>query len=162
MPTTTTTTTPVDYFSVMAFDAIGNGEADDTAALQTAINAASAGDGATEGPAGFVYAPPGFRFKTTAPLVINTPIRLYFGSYIYYAGATGSAVIVNSLAPVAGRNTGFDLEFVGLRAVNGNTAAPTGINASGTIGVEVRTMQFSRLRVGEAIGFTKYGVYLNS
>src|SRR5262249_38030153 len=109
-----------------------------------------------------VYAPPGFRFKTTAPLVINTPIRLYFGSYIYYAGATGSAVIVNSLAPVAGRNTGFDLEFVGLRAVNGNTAAPTGINASGTIGVEVRTMQFSRLRVGEAIGFTKYGVYLNS
>jgi hypothetical protein len=46
--------------------------------------------------------------------------------------------------------------------VNGNTAAPTGINSVGSTGVEVRNMQFSTLEIGEAIAFTFAGINLNS
>lgn len=61
--------------NVKDYGALGDGAADDTAALQAAIDAASAGS--------TIYFPPG-TYRTTAGLTINTPnLRLFAGSRDY-------------------------------------------------------------------------------
>lgn len=144
------------------FGAVGDGSTDDTAALQNWLNWLQSLGSLTEGAAGAGVCPAGFKFLTSKPLLISTPINMAFNSWIYYTGTTGSAVVIGAVAPVNGRNTGYKLYFAGLRAVNGNTAAPTSVNTSGSVGVEVRNMQFSRLQIDELIAFTYVGLFCNS
>lgn len=61
------------YFSVTSFGAVGDGSADDTAALQAAINAAQAVGGTA-------FLPPG-SYKTTSPLVITSRMSLLGSGY---------------------------------------------------------------------------------
>lgn len=143
------------------FGAKGDYAADETTHLQAFLDYLQLPAPASEGPAATGYCPAGKTFKTSAALSISTPIILDFGSFIYYTGTTGSAFIVGATMPQNGRNTGYKIRLAGLRAMNGNAADPTGVNASGSVGVEVRSMQFSELEVGKIIAFTKYGFYGN-
>jgi hypothetical protein len=153
----TTTTEQTPFY----FGAIGDGKTDDT---QAWINALSWAQSVStfEGAVGKIYCPPGFTFATSGSLGISTPIVIDCESFIDYQELSGSAFIIGQNAPTNGKNTGYDLRFAGFRASNGNSSAPTGINATGSYGIEVRNMQFSKLRIDEIIAFTGAGFYGNS
>lgn len=151
---------------VRLFGAVGDGVADDTAAIQAAINAAEALGTADEGAIGSVYAPAGYTYKITSSLAINVPIHVDFRSFLYLAsGSPTSAVVIGAAAPLTGShglmNTGYRLYFAGLRDLNGNMALPTSVNTSGSVGIRVHAMQFSTLEVGTTIAFTYCGIFLD-
>jgi hypothetical protein len=148
-------------FGAVCNGGLNNG-VDDTASIQSWLNWLQTGTPIAEGSAGSGYMPAGYKCLTSAPLTVSVPITLRFDSWIYYSGTSGSAFVIGASAPSGSRNTGYDISIAGLRATNGNASLPTGINAGGTVGVEVRNMQFSRLSVGNAIAFTYAGVFLNS
>ena len=147
---------------VRYFGAVGDGTTDDTTAIQAAITVAEALGTADEGAVGSVYAPAGYTYRITSSLIINTPIQVDFRSYIDLDSASPTdAVIIGASAPVSGKNTGYRLYFSGLRDRNGNTALPTGVNSSGTVGIRVHNMQFSSLELGTVIAFTNCGIFLD-
>ena len=69
-------------FNVRAFGAVGDGVHDDTAAIQAAIDAASAGLG------GVVYLPPG-GYRTSAPLTLPTDSISLVGAGVETRGVMG-------------------------------------------------------------------------
>jgi hypothetical protein len=148
-------------FGAICNGSVNNGQ-DDTSAVQNWLNWLQSIGSIAEGSAGSGYMPAGYKCLTSSPLVVTTPITLRFDSWIYYSGTSGSAFVVGATPPSGTRNTGYDISIAGLRAINGNSTLPSGINASGSVGVEVRNMQFSRLAVGNAIAFTRAGIFLNS
>lgn len=97
----------------------------------------------------------GASFELSKPIVLNVE------GYLRYTPTIGSALVIGATIPVSGRNTGYDISIKGLRAVNGNLALPTGYNAAGCSGVEIRNMQFSNVRIGRIIAFTKAGFWGN-
>ncbi len=148
--------------NVMDFGAVGDGVTDDTAAIQAAIDYVSAQSVATEGPAGRVVAPSGYKFRTSAPLkATTTPIVIDFRSFIEYDASTGSAFVIGTTTANS-RNTGFDVYLQGVREVAGSCTTPTTVSSSGSVGVEIVGMQFSKFHVGKVLCFTKFGVFLNS
>lgn len=153
--------TAVTSKSIFDFGAIGDGVADDTTPWLNAVAWAQSASSA-EGAVGEIIAPPGFTFATSGSIAMSTPIRVDCKSFINYHGSSGSAIVVGGTAPVNGKNTGYDLRFSGLRNVPGNTASPTGVVSGAANGIEVRAMQFSRLRVDNIIAFQQYGFYGNS
>lgn len=148
-------------YSVKQWGAKGDGVTDDSGAFQNAINFIASLTGATENSNGSLFAPGGSRYLFNSSVTISTPINLRVNGAILFSPTTGSAIVIGAVAPTSGRNTGYHLWFEQFRATNGLSALPTGVNDSGSCGLEVRNMQFSDLYVGEAIGFTKAGVYFN-
>ncbi|ENZ79639.1 MULTISPECIES: hypothetical protein [Ralstonia] len=153
-------TTPFQ-FGAICNGAINNG-ADDTLALQNWLNWIQGSGQASEGSAGSGYMPAGYACLTSSPLKVSTPVTIKFDSWIYYSGTSGSAFVIGSDAPTNGRNSGYDISLAGLRATNGNLSSPISIQNGGSVGVEVRNMQFSKLHVGQSIAFTYAGIFFNS
>jgi hypothetical protein len=149
--------------NVFWFGAVGDGSTDDQPAFAAAYALAKVqGSATTEGPCGEVWGPPGYRYKFGSSLALDVPVRLKVESEILYTPTTGAAVIVGSTLHTSRGNTQYDIDLSVLRAVNGNSVAPTGINTSGSIGLEIRDMQFSRVRVEFTIAFTYAGIYANA
>ena len=90
-----------EVVSVKDFGAIGNGIADDTDAIQAAINAVTSLSGASKG--GEVFIPPGY-YRTTAPILMKHGVSLrgviarapggsYNGSSAIIGDHTGAAIL---------------------------------------------------------------------
>jgi hypothetical protein len=149
--------------NVLWFGALGDNSNDDQPAFAAAYAMAKLlGTATTEGPCGFVWAPPGYRYKFGASLSLDVPVKLKVEGEIFYTPTTGAAVIVGSSLHTSRGNTQYDIDLGVVRAVNGNSVAPTGINTSGSIGVELRDVQFSRISVAFTIAFTYAGIYANA
>ncbi|MER8511671.1 hypothetical protein NKH47_01775 [Mesorhizobium sp. M1060] len=142
------------------FDAAPNTTTDSQPAIMAANALLVAVSGTTEGSIGTILATRG-KYRLGASLAFSKPVKFVCDNYLEYTPTTLSAVIIGAAAPGGGRNTGYDIDIRGLRAVNGNAGAPTGVNAAGCSGLEIRNMQFSRVRVGMIIAFTKYGFWGN-
>jgi len=138
-----------------------NNGTDQAAKIQAAINWAGSITGTSEGVRGGLTSPPGMPLVIASSLVFDTPIYARFKSFIQYTPTTGAAIIAGSVAPTISR-TDFDVELEGLRAINGNSADPTGYNTSGSIGIEYRNVQFSDFKCKAALAFTFAGYYFNS
>ncbi|AZO04591.1 hypothetical protein [Mesorhizobium sp. M2A.F.Ca.ET.043.02.1.1] len=149
--------------NVLWFGALGDNSNDDQPAFAGAYAVAKAiGVATTEGPCGFVWGPPGYRYKFGSSLQLDVPVRLKIEGEIFYTPTAGAALIVGASLHTSRGNTQYDIDLSVLRAVNGNASAPTGINTAGSIGVELRDVQFSRIRVEFAIAFTYAGIYANA
>jgi hypothetical protein len=116
-----------DVVSVKDFGAVGDGVADDTAAIQTAITECFKVGGLD--PDALVF--PGGIYKVTSPLVWNRPIRLVGSSRMgatIVAGAAMNSVIQGSvvLAETSQRSRS---SFVGIN-INGNSLAQFGIQGT--------------------------------
>ena len=150
-------TTPALLFNVLDYGAVGNDTTDDTTAIQNAINAAAAVTSYHGFPGGKVYAPAGHSFKITSALTFYTPVKSEFNSPINYTPTSGSAIII-------GNNSSqqyHDHYFVGVINSSGNSGSPSSVNGSGTTGIEVRGLNFSKLRCDSIDGFTQYGFFGN-
>lgn len=148
-----------DVVSVKDFGAVGDGVADDTAAIQAALDYVQAGV-STEGPYRKLIAPAGNKYRTTAPLTITKPCVVEFMSMIEYDSNSSSALIVGDSSA---RNTGYDLTFAGFRhkVSGGGWSVPPTSAGAGANGVELRNMQFSKLRVDKIIAFKSAGFFAN-
>lgn len=152
-----------DVRSFIDFGAKGDGVADDTAAIASALTWVQAGTYSVGAPVRAIYQPAGYLFKTSSTLGVSIPCVIRCESHWMYYGTTGSAFVVGLVAPPGGLNRNYDLWFSGFHHAVGNTAAqPTGINDAGANGFEIRNMQFSHVYVGELLGFTRNGFYGNS
>lgn len=103
-------------FNVKDHNAVGNGIADDTSAIQYTLSLASGNGG------GIVYFPPG-TYK------ISTVLTTY--SKVTILGAGPNATIINQVTTTAGGITGVDLSFPAIKelTLNGpNTGSTVGIN----------------------------------
>jgi hypothetical protein len=147
-------------FNVFDFGAVGDGSNDDSTAFQNAINAAESSHSPLGGPSGLVYAPPGYKFKIGSGLTINVPIAFKCLSFIEYSPTTGTAITIGASSPTYG-NQAYDIYIAGLYNSTGNTGQPSSINTSGTTGIQVNSMAFSRLHVGAIQSFTYRGMYLD-
>jgi hypothetical protein len=152
-----------DVLNVFWFGALGDNSNNDQAAFAAAYSVCKLiGTNTTEGPCGSIWAPAGYRYRFTSSLSLDVPVRLKVEGEIFYTPTTGAAIIVGSSLHTSRGNTQYDIDVSVLRAVNGNSVAPTGINTSGSIGVELRDVQFSRIKVEFAIAFTYAGIYANA
>ncbi|WP_189400816.1 MULTISPECIES: hypothetical protein [unclassified Mesorhizobium] len=142
------------------FGAAPNTTTDSQPAIQAAYALLVAITGTTEGSVGRIEAKKG-KYRLASSLSFSYPVGFFCPSYLEYTPTTGSALVIGAAAPTGGRNTGYDIDIGGLRAINGNTASPTGVNSSGCSGVEIRNAQFSRFKFGRIIAFTKYGFWGN-
>lgn len=142
------------------FGAAPNTTTDSQPAIQAAYDLIVATAGITEGMMGRIVAPSG-KYRLGSSLEFSKPVGFYCPGYLEYTPTSGSALIIGASIPTDGQNTGYDIKIGGMRAINGNAAAPTGYNSSGCSGVEVRNMQFSTLWVGRIIAFTKAGFWGN-
>lgn len=149
-----------NIFDVRDFGAALDGVTDDTVAFQAAVNAAQALTGTPYGPRAEVYCPVGYLFKTTSVIRCSVPIKLNIGSLNLYYNTTGCAWQFNEYAPV-GASSYWDINLAGVYAMPGAGPFPLSINMSGSIGVNIRHMTFSRVRIGQLQGFTRYGLELD-
>jgi hypothetical protein len=138
-----------DVVSVKDFGAVGNGVADDTAAIQAAINAASTSATAKE-----VFFPAnnisGF-YKTTASLVATKPIRLrgesLYGVTILAIGLTAGQYILDC-DNATSSNYFYEIENLTLRSNNGSPNALRLKNCSYT---NLRNVQFFTVNTGAVV-----------
>lgn len=149
-----------NIFDVRDYGAVLDGATDDTAAFQAAINAASALTGNPYGPRAEVFCPIGHVFKTTSKLNLSVPLRLNIQSHQFYFNATGSAWWVNELAPV-GASSYWDINLAGIYAQPYAGAFPVFVNATGSVGITIRNMTFSKVNIGQLHGFTRSGMELD-
>lgn len=142
------------------FGAKNDNSADAKPAVQAAVDLAEViGAATTEGPVGSIYMPAGeYLFDSSVAFTVSANFKN--DGYVNYTPTTGAAFIVGDA--LNNQNTFYALDFGCIRATNGNGSIPTSINGSGSSAVEVRRVQFSRIRVRQAIAFTKYGIWLNS
>ncbi|RWI96097.1 hypothetical protein [Mesorhizobium sp.] len=147
----------VEWFSSVA---LANTTNDAQPALMAAYNLLAAITGTTEGSIGTILATRG-KYRLGGSLSFSKPVKFVCDNFLEYTPTANAAVIIGAATPIGGRNTGYDIQIAGLRAINGNTAAPTGVNAAGCSGIEIRNCQFSQIRIGRIIAFTKYGFWGN-
>ena len=137
----------------------GDGATDDSAAMQAAINYAQLVGNATEGAAGAVVGRPGARYSIATTLSVTVPITFNV-PYLLYTATTGACIIFGNSKTY--RNWGYDITIGTVRALNGNSSLPVSVNAGGCDGVVFRCIQFSYIRIGTVIAFTRYGVFMDS
>jgi hypothetical protein len=149
-------------FNVFDFGAVGDGTTDDATAFQNAINAAQTAHSPQGGASSTVYAPAGYKYKIGSGLTISVPIVFDCQSFIYFSPTSGTALTVGASAPTHGYdNQSYDISIAGLVSSSGNTTQPASVNTSGTTGIQVNSMAFSRVRVDSVQGFTYRGLYLD-
>ena len=136
-----------DVVSVKDFGAVGDGVADDTAAIQAAINAAIAVRGA-------VYFPPNNVaqvYKITAPLTCDGPITIIGASpqavLIYAVGLSAGQYILDFNLPAVS-NYFFDIKGITLRSDN---QAPNGIRLKNTSYCTLTNVQLYNVANGVVI-----------
>lgn len=149
-----------DAINIDWFDAHPNSATSSVAALDAAYSLLKVITSASEGCIGRIVAPSGY-YTFDDSIELDKPVAIDMPGYWRYTPTSGSALIIGSTIPTGGQNTGYDIRIGGMRAMNGNTAAPTSYNAAGCSGIEVRNMQFSTLWVGRIIAFTKAGFWGN-
>lgn len=142
------------------FGASPKSSTDSAAAMNAAYSLLKTISGITEGCIGRIVAP-GPYYTFASSIGFDKPVALDMPGFWRYTPTTGSALVIGVTTPTGGQNTGYDIRIGGFRAMNGNTAAPTGYNSSGNSAVEIRNMQFSTLWVGRIIAFTKAGFWGN-
>jgi hypothetical protein len=142
------------------WDVVSNGT-DQAAKIQAAINWAQTYSTVTEGVRGGLTYGPGKPITFSSSLKFDVPIFVDFKSILLYTPTTGSAIIFGSAAPTGSRYDS-EMTFEGLRAVNGNSADPTGFPTSGSVGFEYRNQQFSNVRCKLVIAFTYANIWYNS
>jgi hypothetical protein len=114
----------------------------------------------TEGAIGEIYLS-AQNWTIDSGISFSKPVVFRCHGTLRYTPTSGAALIIGAAAPTGGQNTGYSIEINGMRAVNGNSSEPTEITSGGSIGIEVRNMQFSEIKVGRIIAFTKYGFFGN-
>jgi hypothetical protein len=144
--------------SVCQYGVQGTG-ADESAMVQAALNWAAARP-VVPGPKGTVTAPTNMGITVGHQLYVSAPVRIAFDSVIYSTVASGATFVIGLTAPVNGNNTNYDIRMVGLQSLTG-VASPSNVATAGGVGLEIRQMQFSRVRIDTIAGFTQYGVFLN-
>jgi hypothetical protein len=127
-----------DVVSVRDFGAVGDGVADDTAAIQAAINRAVA-------LRGVVFIPPanaGAYYKISAPLTVSAPLSILgdntFGSLLYGVGMSAGAHILDFDCLAANNVENIHISRLTIRSDNG---APNGLrlkNVADVLITEVR------------------------
>jgi hypothetical protein len=160
--------TPARVFNVRDYGTnIGAaGSSGDDAAF-TAAETAACAYGATYGAPGTsmatVYAPEGFQYNLSSTHNLNCQNSYEIRGQINSSVSSGAAFVINSSLPTVGQNQLASFHLASCVQVNGNTATPTGINASGGMCVEVRNMQFWKsFHIDQLKQFTFAGVYFNS
>lgn len=137
-----------DVVSVKDFGAVGNGVADDTAAIQAALNAA-VGVGLT------VYLPSG-TYKTTATLnwPIDWPVALVgAGVEATHINYTGSATAINMYD--AGASTKYLKSSIENLRLSGNgTTSTNGVNIRQGYAIAIRNVRVYNFQVGVRIDQT--------
>jgi len=112
--------------NVFWFGAAGDNSQDDQPSFVAAYAMAKViGSATTEGPCHAIWGPPGYRYKFGGSLSLDTPVKLTVEGEIFYTPTTGAAIIVGSSLHGARGNTQYDIQLGVLRAVNGNSSAPT-------------------------------------
>jgi hypothetical protein len=141
-------------FNVKAFGAVGNGSADDTAALQAAINAAQAVGGT-------VYLPAGI-YRVTSPVQITNKVAIVGdnsrSSILWTNSTTTGVVAINTTDSVILR----DLQFGGpTNATAGSLVSITGGTPYGNVGSKILNCLFyggyDQLNVDAAISLIVEG-----
>ena len=129
--------------NVLWFGAKGDNSNDDATAIQTAITYAlsSKASSTTEFCMQRVVCPAGKIYKLGRTLTIASPLSFYCYGALYFTPTTGDAVAINKTSN--SNWFGYDIFIDNLRSVNGNTASPTSINASGTVGLHIYNTQWS-------------------
>jgi hypothetical protein len=151
--------TPTPTYNVRDYGAVGDGKADDTAAIQAAIDAAPAGD---------VVAIPRGKYRITGTLVVPKTLALVgamaytqavdrFGSQSYGTSWEWGSVIVHDAQAGAaidhtpGIYTGLRVENLVLVGKGKADAPTTGIHVAfpaGAVTVSMRLVHFSNFAVG--------------
>lgn len=140
-------------FDVRWFGAKLDNSTDDTAAFQAAINFASLWTNTPYSPKAEVYCEPGHIFKTTSQLnASGVGLKITILSQQFYYNTTGYAWFFNELQP-AGASSYWDVFMEGIFAQPGIGAFPVAPNASGTVGIGMRAMTFSKFEVRKISGF---------
>lgn len=153
-------TTPT-IFDVRDFGAALNGGTDDTAAFQSAINAAQAVANNWTGPRAEVYCPPGYLFRTKSSIKLGpVPLRLNIRSPQLYDNPTGAAWVFNETSP-PGQSEYWDVDMEGIDGLPSVPAFPGSINVYGNTAVVIHNMTFSRFKVWHVIGFSNVGIDLD-
>lgn len=137
----------------------------DWAAIQKAVNFAQSTTFPGESMVGEVVLPSGFNVRTNRSIDFNKPVRARFGSMLNYTGTSGDCIIVGSAQPAqhGEQNTGYDLDFAGCRSLSGNTAGPpTGVVEGGSVGLRLVSIQMSRVRIRQVLGFTWAGCFFDT
>ncbi len=127
------------WADVMAWGAIGNGIADDTTAIQNAINAVAAGSG------GIVFFPPG-NYKISSALTISS-------SYISLIGSGRLSSVIKTTSATANivsiTASYARIDSLGLVGTTGTIAtAGTAINASNAQGCKFTNLYISDVFIG--------------
>jgi hypothetical protein len=137
---------------------------DQAARFQAAINWAQTASGVTEGVRGGLTHGPGKPITIGASLKFDIPIFMDIKSFILYTPTSGSALILGANTPTTPAGTRYYTKIIleGLRAVNGNTADPTGFPSAGSVGIEYRNQQFGDVCCKAFHAFTYTAVWYNS
>ena len=108
------------------------------------VAAAEAASVASEVTLAHMYIPAGYHVYIGSSVILSKPIKFECHSICYYYGTTGSAFIIGNdyTASAASNAQCYDFMLKGMKCcVNKETSLPTGINTSGTCGVEIRQAQ---------------------
>jgi hypothetical protein len=141
-----------DVVSVKDFGAVGNAVADDTAAIQAAINRAVAIRGT-------VFIPPadaGAYYKITAPLTVSAPISIIgdnaFGSLLFGVGMSAGAYILD-FDCLAANNVGpIHISGLTIRSADG---VPNALRLKNVTNVLVKEVSLYGVTTGIAIQGTR-------
>lgn len=117
------------WYNVRQYGAVGNGSADDTAAIQAAMNACAAGGGGT------VYFPGGSAYKITSALTWTSTAPLYMlgdgTSGVKGAVAGAGPAIHMAFAPGHAIHVSMAVANTGMFTLNGIDILADGTNSSG-------------------------------
>lgn len=152
-----TTNGSTDWFNVKNYGAVGNGVADDTTAINTAIAAAAA-------LGGVVYLPAG-TYATSASLVITAD-----GVYLRGDGMANTVIkpvagalfdVISTPIPAVAGTAGFIRNFVGISSLTIDGSAMTGTTAGAGNGIHLYGCRYSRIYDVNISGVPNWGILLD-
>lgn len=135
--------------SVMDFGAYGDGATDDTAAIQAAIDWAQTGGVSVAGGLRRGVTAPDLVFAVASEILVASPIRIDFKGSFHHIGTSGTII---SFGQDAGWSNGYEVYIKNLYGNGGSF--PTTVDTSGTSGIAIRNVTFSRFHIGAIQNFT--------